>query len=121
MRYFSATFRLSMVPDGMYIVKVKTIDEEAAAEFLRHEGVVNAVNPNYANSLEAISKRLSVDVRQTMGGRITLEVGDELLIAKIGNVPRGTQMFTEEEIAAATFDFRTVEFVENDLYGMSIW
>jgi hypothetical protein len=84
MRYFNTTFRLSMVPDGTYIVKVKTIDEEAAAEFLRHEGVVNAVNPNYANTLGAIFRRLGVDVRQAKGGGLHSKSVTKYWLSKSG-------------------------------------
>jgi hypothetical protein len=96
-----------MAPDGD--LSVQTIDETAAAEFLRQEGMANVANPTHANSLDAISRRLGVDVRNTRGGRVLLSSGDECLVGEIGNVPRETREFTDAEIAKATFRFRIIK------------
>lgn len=105
-KYFNTTLGMSMLTDGM--IEVFTVDEAAAADYLRQEGLVNAANPSHANTLDVISRRLGVDVRDAKGGRVTLEAGDSCLVVEISNVPRETREFTDEEVAKATFKFRLV-------------
>lgn len=109
MKYFNTTFGLSMALDGL--LSVKTINEKNAADFLRQEGLANVANPTHGNSLQAISQKLGVDVRAAQGGRVTLQSGDEVLVAEIGGIPRETREFSDSEIAAATFRFRLVRVV----------
>jgi hypothetical protein len=104
-RYFNTTLGLSMLPDGDFAVE--TLSESRAAEFL-NGGVENVANPQHANSLQAITQKLGVDVRESKGGRVFLKSGDECLVAEIGNIPRETREFSDEEISAATFKFRLV-------------
>lgn len=104
-RYFNTALGLSMLPDGEF--SVQTITPEAAAAWLL-EGHQNVANPNHSNSLQAITQKIDVDMRDAKGGRITLEPGDQCLVAQIGGIPRETREFTDEEIAAATFTFRLV-------------
>lgn len=105
MRYFNTTLGLSMLADGDFTVR--TVDSTKASEFLR-SGVVNAANPTHGNSLDAISRKLDVDVRDAKGGRVSLVAGDECLVAQISNIPRETREFSDVEIAAARFEFRIV-------------
>ncbi len=104
--YFNTTLGLSMLPDGD--VSVKTLSEAKTKEFLSRE-VENIANPNHANTLDAVSRRLGIDVRGAKGGRVTLASTDFCLVAEIGNVPRETREFTDEEIDKAIFKFRLVE------------
>jgi hypothetical protein len=101
------TFELSMSPDGVY--SVRTVDEAMAVGFLSAE-VTNMANPTHKNTLDAISRRLGVDVRAAKGGRVCLAHGDQVLVVEIGNIPCETREFTDEELAKATFLFRIVFF-----------
>ena len=105
-RYFNTTLGLSMLPDG--VVEVTTVSEAAAAAFLQ-EGCENVANPDHSNSLQAITQKLGVDVREAKGGRVFLQSGDACLVAEIGGIPRETREFTDVEIGAARFKFRLVE------------
>jgi len=105
-KYFNTTLGSSMLPDGM--IEIVTIAEDVAANYLLDPEVVNAANPSHANTLDAMSRRLGVDVRSAKGGRVSLEAGDSCLIVEIGNIPRETREFTDEEVAKATLMFRLV-------------
>ena len=105
-RYFNTTLGLSMLPDGSF--SAETLSSEQAAEWFEGE-FENVANPNHANSLDAISRHLEVDVRAAKGGRVSLQSGDECLVAQISGVPRETREFTDEEIADASFSFRLVK------------
>lgn len=107
-KYFNTTFAPSMVTDGVVIFRTITIEE--AKEFLR-ESCENIANPTHSNSLQAISQLLTVDVRNAKGGKVTLKVGDTVLVAQVSGLPRETREFTDEEIKAAEFEFRLVKFL----------
>ena len=109
--YFNTTLGLSMLPDGG--VFIETLTAEGAAAWLRR-GFENVANPSHANTLDAVSRHLGVDVRQAKGGRIKLASGDECLVAEISGVPRETREFTDAEITAATFTFRLVKVHNQD-------
>ena len=104
-RYFNTTLGISMLPDGD--LSVETVTEEAAAQYLLGE-IENVANPQHSNSLQAITQKLGVDVRNAKGGRVFLASGDSCLVAEIGGIPRETREFSDEEIAAAKFTFRLV-------------
>lgn len=106
MRFFNTTLGLSMLPDGDF--SVRTINADEAAAFLR-EGCKNVANPTHSNSLQAITQKTKVDVCEAKGGRIVLKPGDICLVAQISGIPRETREFSDEEIAAANFDFRIIE------------
>jgi hypothetical protein len=106
-QYFNTTLGLSMLPDGD--CTIKTLSLEEAKAYLQKDGLTNAANPSHANTLDAVSKKLAVDVRAAKGGRVALVSGDSCLVAEISNVPRETREFTEAEIAQAIFKFRLVE------------
>jgi len=110
-KYFNTTLGLSMLPDGN--ISVGTLTAEEAAGWLRQE-FENVANPSHANTLDAVSRHLGVDVRQAKGGRIKLTAGDGCLVAEISGVPRETREFTDAEITAATFTFRLVKVHEPD-------
>ena len=95
-----------MLADGAFTVR--TVSDSEAGEFLGAGGVANVANPTHGNSLDAISRKLGVDVRVAKGGRISLVAGDECLVAQISNIPRETREFSDEEIASARFEFRIV-------------
>jgi hypothetical protein len=105
MKYFNTTLGISMLPDGEF--SVSSLSNEEATEYLRGE-VENIANPQHANSLQALTQKVGVDVLDTKGGRISLQSGDECLVAEISGIPRETREFTDAEIAAATFRFRLV-------------
>jgi hypothetical protein len=104
--YFNTTLGVSMLPDGS--INVETITDHEATAYL-HGTFENVANPSHANTLDAVSRHLGVNVRGAKGGRIKLESGDACLVAEISGVPRETREFTDEEIAAATFTFRLVQ------------
>ena len=107
-RYFNTTLGLSMLPDGDFTVTTVSMDE--AVDYLRRDGVENVANPSHGNTLQAITQKLGVDVRMAaVGRRVILNQGDACLVAQIGNIPRETREFTDEEIQAANFEFRLVE------------
>jgi hypothetical protein len=105
-KYFNTTLGLSMLPDGIF--SVQTISADKAADWLRQDGIINAANPSHANSLDAISRKIGVDVRGAKGGRVALVGGDECLVAQISGIPRETREFSDAEIAVARFEFRLV-------------
>lgn len=108
-KFFNTTLGLSMLPDGT--VETKTLTPEQAAEFLKTEGLVNAANPSHANTLQALTQKLGVELRlpaDAKAPRIYLESGDQCLVAEVSGIPRETREFGDAEIAAATFKFRLV-------------
>lgn len=104
--FFNTTLGLSMLPDGD--VAIQTVSDEDAAEFLKGPDVLNVANPAHANSLQAITQKLGVDVRDAKGGRVSLVFGDRCLVVEISGIPRETREFSDEEVAAAVFKFRIV-------------
>lgn len=96
-----------MLTDGE--ISVRTLTDSEAAEWLRSGEYLNAANPSHGNSLQAITQKLGVDIRNAQGGRIVLTAGDECLVAQITGIPRETREFTDDEIAAARFEFRAVK------------
>lgn len=60
-KYFNTTLGLSMLQDGNF--SVATVTEESAAGYLAEGDVLNVANPSHANTLDAVSRRLGVDVR----------------------------------------------------------
>lgn len=107
-RYFNTTLGLSMLPDGS--VSVRTLSAKEAREWL-DTPFTNAANPTHGNSLQAITQKVGVDVRDAKGGRVALRPGDQCLVAQITGIPRETREFTNEEIAAAAFEFRLVTVI----------
>lgn len=107
-KFFNTTLGLSMLADGK--VSITTINQEQAVAWL-NGGYENVANPSHGNSLQAITQKLGVDVRDAKGGRVSLATGDECLVAQISGIPRETREFTDEEIAAARFDFRLVRVI----------
>jgi len=108
-RFFNTTLGISMLPDGQFKLKTLTIKE--VKNWLQNNNFQNVANPNHANSLDAISRKISVDVRNAEGRRVSLSVGDECLVAQISGIPRETREFTDKEIKAATFTFRLVKIL----------
>ena len=104
--FFNTTLGLSMLTDGD--VSVRTVSDQEAVEFLGQPDISNVANPQHGNSLQAITQKLGVDVRDAKGGRVLLASGDRCLVAEISGIPRETREFSDEEIAAATFKFRIV-------------
>lgn len=106
-KLFNTAFSLSMVvpPFGMEGIELTPAE---AAEWLRQEGVVNAANPTHANTLDAVSKKVGVDMRAAKGGRVVLGKGDGCLVAQVvfpPSVPRETKEYTDEQVALGTFSF----------------
>lgn len=95
-----------MLPDGKF--DLKTLSAQEATEFFSSD-FENVANPSHANTLDAVSKRLEINVRDAKGGRVFLNSGDQCLVAEISGVPRVTREFTDEEIVAATFRFRLLK------------
>ena len=107
MKYFNTTLGLSMLPDGN--VKVETISEKEAMDYMDDTGIINCANPSHKNSLIAIANRLKKsDIVKAIGGRVNLKTGDSCLVAQISNVPRVTREFSDREINNAFFNFRIV-------------
>lgn len=109
-RFFNTAFSLSMVtpPCTMQVVE---ITETEAAAFVAAEGVANVANPQHANTLQALSKRLGVDVSGAQGGRVALEPGDEVVVGQVSfppSVPRETREYTDEQVASGKFSFLKV-------------
>ncbi len=94
-----------MLPDGK--MEIRTLSENEASKWLS-SGFENAANPMHSNSLQAISQKLNFDVRDAKGGRVSLESGDQCLVAQISGIPRETREFSDEEISSAVFIFRLV-------------
>lgn len=104
--YFNTTLGISMLGDGIF--SVRTLSADDAAKWLRQDDIVNAANPTHSNSLDAISRKIGVNVREAKGGRVALSAGDECLVAQISGIPRETREFSDAEICAARFEFRLV-------------
>jgi hypothetical protein len=114
--YLNTTQAPSMIPDGM--TQFNTITPQQAAELLL-EGFFNVSNPTHANTLIAVSQLLSspdqdlfADIRNAQGGHVTLAQGDQLIAVQVGNLPRETREFSDEEISNATFTFRLITALE---------
>ena len=110
-RFFNTAFSLSMV-SAPFALTGKELTPEEAAQWLRESDVNNVANPSHANTLAAVSQRLSVDVRNAAGGRVVLTSGDQLLVAQVSfppTVPRETTEYTDEQLALGRFSFVLVE------------
>lgn len=116
-RFFNTTLGISMLPDG--VVTFDTLSDDEARDWLAKE-FENVANPNHANSLDAISRKLGVDVRNAKGGRVRLDEGDSCLVAEITGIPRETREFTDAEIAAAKFIFRIVRVMSDSSMSDSL-
>jgi hypothetical protein len=106
--FFNTTFAPSMVKDGNVNFRTMTVSE--AAQLLSSE-FENVANPMHSNTLQAVTQLLNADVTQAKGGRVLLAQGDQVLVAQVSNIPRETREFSDEEIAAAKFDFRLVTYL----------
>lgn len=115
MRFFNTTLGISMLADGQ--IAIETLNENQVTKWFEIN-FENVANPSHSNSLQAITQKIGVDVRNAKGGRISLESGDECLVAQIGGIPRETREFTDEEIEAATFTFRLVRVMNEK--GMAL-
>lgn len=113
--YFNTAFSLSMLASDCALRVQKGISESAAAVWLRQSDVKNVANPNHGNTLDAVSKRLGVDVRSASGGRVVLSQGDQVLVAQVSfppDVPRETKEYTDEQVARGRFSFDLVTVEE---------
>ena len=109
-KYFNTAFSLSMVVPP-FSMSGSELTPAEAAEWLNQE-IQNVANPNHANSLDAVSKKLGADVRDAKGGRVVLNSGDECLVAQVffpPSVPRETQEYTDEQVALGKFSFVLVK------------
>lgn len=110
-KYLNTAFSLSMVKCP-FTLTGEELTPEQAASWLQDRQVQNACNPQHANTLDAVSKRLQLDVRAAKGGRVLLQPGDECLVAQVSfppDVPRETKEYTDEQVARATFSFILVK------------
>lgn len=108
-KYFNTAFSLSMVPFPFH-ADGEQLTAEKAAEFLAGN-VANVANPSHANTLDAVTKKLGVDVRNAKGGRVKLMKGDQILVAQVTfppSVPRETKEYTDEQVAQGVFEFDLV-------------
>lgn len=106
-RFFNTAFSLSMVACP-FTMAGKELTPEEASKWLKQEGFKNVANPSHANTLDAVSKKLGVDVRDAKGGRVVLKSEDECLVAQVTfptSVPRETKEYTDEQVALGKFSF----------------
>lgn len=112
-KYFNTAFSLSMVcPPFTITGRELTLAE--AAEWLQSGYVVNVANPTHANTLDAVSRKLGVDVRNGSGDRVVLGSESECLVAQVffpSSVPRETKEYSEEHIALGRFSFVLLKVV----------
>ena len=80
-KYFNTAFSLSMVVPP-FSMSGSELTPAEAAKWLNQE-IQNVANPNHANTLDAVSKKLGADVRDAKGGRVVLNSGDECLVAQV--------------------------------------
>lgn len=106
MKFFNTTLGISMLPDGEFTVI--TLTDGEATKYLAGD-IENVANPTHANSLQAISQKLGVNVLVAKGGRVFLGAGDECLIAQVTGIPRETREYSDEEITKAEFVFRLIK------------
>ena len=106
-KLFNTAFSLSMVVPPFVMVGVELTPAEAA-EWLMQNDVENVANPTHSNTLDAVSKKVGIDVRVANGGRVVLGKSDECLVAQVvfpPSVPRETKEYTDEQVALGTFSF----------------
>lgn len=107
-RYFNTAFSLSMVGAPFTLEGRELTPPQAKVWLEVFDDIQNVANPSHANTLDAVSKKLGIDVRDAKGGRVKLDKGDQALIAQVSfppTVPRETKEYTDEQIALGTFSF----------------
>jgi len=107
-RYFNTAFAESMVPDGD--VRFATLSSKEASAWLQEAAFENVANPDHANTLDALSRKTAVELREGTGARVTLGKGDQVLVGgiRIPDLGRVTREYTDVEVASAIFRFRLV-------------
>ena len=112
MLYFNTAFSLSMLTESATLTVQKNVDTETARDFLRAGNTRNVANPNHANTLDALTRILGIDVvAGASGARVTLQPGDQVLVATFTpsrDTPRETREYTDAQVASATFSFDLV-------------
>ncbi len=109
-KFFNTAFSLSMVVPPFTMTGSELTPDEAS-KWLKQD-VQNVANPTHANTLDAVSKKLGVDVLDAKGGRVVLNSGDECLVAQVTfppSVPRETKEYTDEQVALGKFSFVLVK------------
>jgi hypothetical protein len=109
-KYFNTAFSLSMVVPP-FVISGSELTPAEASKWLNQE-IQNVANPNHANTLDAVSKKLGTGVRDAKGGRVVLSSGDECLVAQVSfppSVPRETKEYTDEQVALGKFSFVLVK------------
>lgn len=108
-RFFNTAYSLSMHSTFPVQLDMVELSAEDAAKWLAEGNVNNVANPTHANTLDAVSKKLNVDVKSTAkGGRVILTSGDHMLVAQVTfppSVPRETKEYTDEQVALGKFTF----------------
>jgi hypothetical protein len=110
--YFNTAFSLSMVKAPFRIVGNEFTIEQVQYWLRKDGNVINVANPTHANTLNAISQKIGIDVRDAKGGRVLMKRRDTCLVAQVSfppEVPRETKEYTDEQIALGTFSFILVE------------
>lgn len=110
-RYFNTAFSLSMV-SAPFALSGTELNPETAAKWLQEDDVSNVANPSHENTLSALTQKLGVDVTNAAGGRVTLNSGDQVLVAQVSfppSVPRETTEYSDEQLALGRFSFVLVE------------
>ncbi len=100
---------------GDCLVRRKEVTADEAREMLEAGGFEFCLNPSHQPTITAARQRysLSIEVPEEPA-RVSLALGDELLVMGVRGLPRLTDRheYTEEEIASASFTFSVYEVIE---------
>lgn len=104
--FFGFGIAPSMFPGNCNITRTEL--SPTGAKNLIEAGVVPCLNPSHAATIAAMRERFGIDCE--IPGKapvVKLEYGDSLLVMGVSGLPRleGRHEYTNEEIAAARFDF----------------
>ena len=105
-RFFGFAFSASMLPEGTVRMTKRDITVEQVRE--RLPSMRLCLNPSHAATITAARNRFHLPIEiPPSPARISLQVGDSVVVMQVGGLPRLTDRreYTKEEIDSASFSF----------------
>ncbi|GIW59311.1 MAG: hypothetical protein KatS3mg087_0377 [Patescibacteria group bacterium] len=104
----TTTFIGLAIADSMFPAECAVSRRQLTVEEVRDlaQQAVSCCNPTHANSLVALRTKHGVEVAvPEKAPRVSLGIGDSVIVMSVRGLPRETREFTDEEISSATFAF----------------
>ena len=117
-KFFGFAVADSMFPSGNRIIKRVDLTAEQVRDMAEKGELTPCLNPSHKPTIEAARSRFGIMVEvPEKAPQVQLEEGDSLIVMSTGtSLPRlqGRHEYTEEEIAAATFNFSMYTVLTDD-------